>query len=218
MMLHHPSPEILADWSRGALHESAMLAVGCHVWGCSICRAEAAIWESVGGALLEAAAPQPLSAGALAQALARLDLEDIARTSVRERRLPAYLSRFQIPSPLAQHRIGMRRWVTPKIWFAPVIVAPRSSVRTYLVYADRNTTLPTHTHVGREFTTVLHGSFSDDSGTYSAGDFAETDDTVTHAPAVTADSACLCLISADAPMRLHGAAARAIQTLAGNLY
>ena len=46
----------------------------------------------------------------------------------------------------------------------------------------------------------------------------ETDDTITHAPAVTAEDACLCLISADAPMRLKGQPARFIQALAGTLY
>ena len=38
------------------------------------------------------------------------------------------------------------------------------------------------------------------------------------APAVTAQSECLCVISADAPMQLHGHIARLIQAVTGRLY
>jgi anti-sigma factor ChrR (cupin superfamily) len=44
------------------------------------------------------------------------------------------------------------------------------------------------------------------------------DETVVHTPGVTQASECLCLISADAPMRLTGFAARFIQTVTGTLY
>ena len=218
MIQHHPSGEVLSDWARAALHPGAMLAVGCHVHLCAICRQEATLWESVGGALLDSANPAPLSEGALARALARIDEGDRRLRHAKERRAPAFLERFNVPAPLLQNRIGMRRWVTPRIWFAPVVIAPTSTARTYLVYGSANTTLPVHTHVGREFTTVLHGSFCDSTGTFGTGDFAETDDTITHAPAVTQDNACLCLISADAPMRLAGRPARFVQALAGRLY
>ena len=123
-----------------------------------------------------------------------------------------------MPGPLRQSRIGRRLWVTPNIWFAPIAIQPKSSARTYLVYAKRNTAFPMHTHIGREFTNVLHGSFSDATGAYGPGDFAETDESVTHSPAVTRQSDCLCLSSADAPMRLLGLPARLIQTLVGKLY
>jgi putative transcriptional regulator len=216
MIRHHPSPDILADWARGSLHAGAMLTVGCHVHICAICRQETALWESVGGAMLDASAPVALSADAKARVFARLG--ERSETRAAEPRLPAYLQHFALPAPLQRQSIGMRRWVTPNIWFAPIAIAPGSPARTYLVYGKANTTLPAHTHVGREFTTLLYGSFSDDTGSYGAGDFAETDDTITHSPAVTAEDACLCLISADAPMRLKGRPARFIQALAGTLY
>jgi putative transcriptional regulator len=90
--------------------------------------------------------------------------------------------------------------------------------RTYLVYATRNTALAEHTHRGREFTHVIAGAFADPTGRYGAGDFALTDETVTHNPTVTMEAECLCLISADAPMRLSGLAARFLQTATGTLY
>jgi putative transcriptional regulator len=215
---HHPSAELLPDWARGSLHAGAMLAVGCHIYGCAICRREAALWESVGGNLLDAATSASLSEGALARALERLDTPAQSSAAPAQNHAPGYLHRFNPPAPLLAQKIGMRRWVTPNIWFAPIAIPSDSTARTYLVYARRNTVMSKHTHVGHEFTNVLYGSFSDDTGTYGPGDFAETDDSVTHAPAITGDADCLSLISTDAPMRLLGLTARAIQTMTGTLY
>jgi putative transcriptional regulator len=218
MIAHHPPSEVLADWARGSLHAGAMLAVGCHVHGCALCRDEAALWESTAGTFLEATAPVPLVDGALARVLSLMDEAGGVRGFDSEEIAPKFLRRFDVPQLLLRQRIGMRRWVTPKIWFAPIATGTNSTARTYIVFAGRNTTLPMHTHVGREFTCVLAGRFSDDSGSYGPGDFAETDDMITHAPAVTGETECLCLISAEAPMRLTGTPARVIQALAGNLY
>jgi putative transcriptional regulator len=215
---HHPSVELLSDWARGGLHAGARLAVGCHIYGCAICRRETALWESVGGNLLDVESPAALSEGALARTLARLDRAAPTRASVAPHRAPGYLRRFDPPAPLLAQKIGMRRWVTPNIWFAPIAIPAESSERTYLVYARRNTTMAKHTHVGCEFTSILYGSFSDDTGTYGPGDFAETDDSIVHAPAITGESDCLSLISTDAPMRLTGFTARVIQAVTGTLY
>jgi putative transcriptional regulator len=215
---HHPSSEILSDWARGSLHAGARLAVGCHVYACANCREEAALWESVGGELLDGIAPVAMSDLALVRTLARLDGATKPDAVVDVNRAPAFLRRFDPPAPLLRQEIGMRRWITPGIWFAPIAIQPGSPARTYLVFARRNTTMSMHTHVGREFTCILYGSFSDATGTYGPGDFAETDDAIVHAPAVTADSDCLCLASADAPMRLVGLPARVIQTMTGTLY
>ena len=135
--------------------------------------------------------------------------------------LPSFLARFEIPKPLAAQKIGRRRFVTPGIWFAPVAAdgaADNGSTRTYLVYAKAGRVLAEHRHRGREFTQVLAGAFSDDTGRYGQGDFALTDDALSHAPAVTGDGECLCLISAEAPMRLKSFPARILQAMTGSQY
>jgi putative transcriptional regulator len=215
MIKNHPSPELLTDYARGALRDGAMLVVACHLDVCATCRSEAALWEQVGGALLENAEPVALSDGALERAMALLDRQ--ARSD-RAQHAPRFLQQFDIPSALAGKRVGFRRWVTPGIWFAPVRTAGTSSSPTYLVFADRNVTLPLHTHGGRELTLILHGSFSDSTGTYAPGDFVETDETIHHAPSVTTDSACLCLAHSDTTMHLAGRSARLLQSLLGGLY
>jgi putative transcriptional regulator len=207
----------LSDYARGSLPAGMNLVVSCHVHGCEPCRREVAVWESAGALLLLGSEPVALTDGALARALARID-GDIDGSSNAVRKLPGFLDRFSIPAPLLDRNIGSRLRLTPSIWIAPIHIGPESSSPTYLVFAPRNTTLPEHTHRGREFTSVLYGCFRDGSGVFGEGDFEEADEDVSHAPAVTAESDCLCVISADAPMSPHGRVARLVQALAGNRY
>jgi putative transcriptional regulator len=214
MIRHHPPAELLADYARGALDPGARLTVACHVHDCVICRSEAALWESVGGSVLEALEPAVLRHGALERTLARLAEAPSENTS----RLPAFMRAFKTPAPLAHEKIGFRRWVTPNIWFAPIHLGRDVRSYSYLVYARAGTTLAQHTHGGAEYTQILHGSFRDAAGTFGQGDFARTDESILHAPAVTLESDCLCLSSSDEPMQLTGRAARIIQSLLGTLY
>src|SRR5580698_8425531 len=191
MIQHHPDPEILAEYAAGKLHPGAMLVIACHLESCVICRQEAGLWESVGGALLEDSAPVEMSDGALARMMARLDETDAPAAA-----LPSFLERFEIPKALAAQKIGRRRFITPSIWFAPV-QADKGQARTYLVYAKAGRVLAEHSHRGLEFTQVLTGAFCDETGIYGQGDFALTDDALSHAPTVTGEGECLCLISAE---------------------
>ncbi|HEY0299793.1 MAG TPA: ChrR family anti-sigma-E factor [Rhizomicrobium sp.] len=218
MISHHPSPEVLADCARGALNAGATLVVAAHIDLCAGCREEVGLWEHVGGVVLQDEIPASLSESALQNALNRLDRQTHVAEKFPPRRLPGYLDRFVVPQSLRSQDVGRRLWVTPNIWFAPVAARTPDSGRTYLMYARPNTKLSLHTHAGREFTTVLHGAFRDGLGLFGPGDFAETDDDILHAPTVTGDMDCLCLISAEAPMRLTNPIARAIQVLTGTFY
>lgn len=210
MIRHHPSPEILSDYARGALADGMALVIACHVAGCTVCRGEVGLWDSVGGAMLETTDAVALGNDSLAKTLARLNAQDSSKPVA----LPNFLRGLSVPGPLAQRRIGARRWVTPNIWFAPVDGNPL----TYLVFARRNTKLSFHTHGGREYTHVLDGAFDDVIGRFQVGDFADTNEAVEHAPKATPDGSCLCLISSETPMRLKYRPAQIIQLLLGKQY
>jgi putative transcriptional regulator len=172
------------------------------------------LWEGIGGAVLETLETASLNEGALEKTLARLG----SGTSASVPQLPAFMRPFDVPSALSHEKIGFRRWVTPSIWFAPIHLGKNAGSYSYLVYARAGATLAQHTHGGAEYTQVLHGSFRDDTGTFRQGDFAHTDESILHAPAVTLDSDCLCLSSSDEPMQLTNRAARIVQSLLGTLY
>jgi putative transcriptional regulator len=216
MIGHHPSGELLSAHAAGGLRPGAALVVACHLETCEACRREVSLLEGLGGLFLAKATPVALSDGALERTLRRLDMN--GRSPARTLSLPEYLSRFDVPRPLRQHDIGPRRWLAPGIWFAPVDMTPGNEARTYLVWAAKNVTLPRHTHAEREFTAVLHGAYRDDLGNFAAGDFAEADDEIWHAPKVVPETDCLCLLSSDGPMKLAAFSARLVQTFAGMQY
>jgi putative transcriptional regulator len=216
MIQHHPSEEILASHASGALRAGAALAVACHLDACAQCRREAAVLDQIGGLLFEVAAPATLSEGALERALQQIGKDDWHEPEPAP--LPTFLAPFDVPKRLRNYEIVPRRWLAPKIWFAPIITEPGAESCTYFVSAAKNVALPRHTHAGEEFTMVLSGAFQDDLGRFSAGDFVEVNDETWHAPNVTADAACLCLISSDGPMKLEGLTARIIQAYAGMRY
>lgn len=218
MIRHHPSPEILTAYTCGTLRPGAMLIVASHLETCPSCRKDVALWEDCGGALLAEGAVSTLSAGALERIFNRLDEGEETAPQRPPVRVPRFLQRFDMPAALVTQSIPYRRWVTPRIWFAPVAVEFKSTSRTYLVYAGKNTTLPMHGHAGREFTHVITGRFSDRNGSYGPGDFLDADSALDHAPTVSSEYECLCLISADAPLRLRGVPAQLLQAMIGKLY
>lgn len=217
MIVHHPSNEMLSAYASGALVPGEGLVVACHLERCALCAQTVADFESLGGCLLEKTQSEALSEGALARVLAAIDRPG-AMAEERNASVPGYLARFDLPQTLRRQTIGPRQWLTPSIWFAPVNLSPRASARTYLVYGRKNTSLPRHTHAGRELTAVLAGGYRDTLGDFDAGDFVETDETVLHAPSVTTDDACLCLITSDGPMKLRGFLARLVQICARERY
>ena len=216
MTRHHPSGELLASYAAGALTAGQALVVGSHVDTCAECRREVSLFNGLGGLLLAKSEPASLSEGALERMLKRLDSDSAPARAAKA--LPAFLAGFDVPKRLRADMIGHRMWLAPGIWFAPVQVEPNTDSRTFLIYGARGKTLPRHTHAGEELTVVLKGAYTDDLGYFAAGDFAEADDSVSHAQRVTDDGECLCLIASDGPMKIEGFTARLVQAYAGHRY
>lgn len=195
---HHIAEDLLWDYHRGALPVGLRLTVEVHLELCPHCRAETALFDVIGGALLDDVEGVPLSESALDLALARIERpEEPVKTVAKPH--PAFLDGFDLPESLAA-RIAGRYWAAPGVWIAPVHTddAPKGS-KTYLMHVKAGMTMPEHTHRGSEVTLVLKGRFSDVYGDYNQGDIAVCDDEHCHSPAII-DEDCLCLIWQAAPI------------------
>jgi putative transcriptional regulator len=217
MIGHHPSGDLLASYAAGAVGAGAALVIGAHVDACAVCRKEVSLLGALGGFLLVRSEPPALSEGALERMLKRLDREEIAPAR-KSSSLPDFLARFNVPKRLSGHEIGNKTWLAPGIWFAPIKAEPDADARTYFIYGAKGKMLPRHTHPGQELTVVLKGAYTDDLGHFARGDFAQADESVSHAQQVTGDDECLCLIHSDGPMRPDGLVARMVQSFAGQRY
>jgi len=200
MIRHHPSDTTLFACAAGTLPAPHASVVAVHAAQCSECRTALRLATVVGGALLEALPPAPLSDDALARALARLDdtvADPVAGPSLTE---------------LAS---GHWRWIAPGVRLMPLVRRDASGTRLDLIRVTPGTALPQHSHSGREMTCVLHGAFTDQTGEYGIGDVAEGDTDLDHSPIAMAGEHCVCMIATTGRLRAHGVIARILQNLIG---
>lgn len=190
---HHVSEDLLWDYHRGALPAGLRLTVATHLELCPHCRADAAVFDAVGGALLDDIEGVAMSDNALDLALARIERpEEPAKPVAKPQR--EFLAGFDLPDTVNAAHVKARYWAAPGVWMAPIHVddAPKGS-KTFLMHVKAGMTMPEHTHRGPEVTLVLKGRFSDVYGEYSKGDFALCADEHSHSPAIL-DEDCLCLV------------------------
>ncbi|MBU6449138.1 MAG: ChrR family anti-sigma-E factor [Rhodospirillales bacterium] len=201
MISHHPSPETLLAHATGALAAGHAVVVAAHLQGCAQCEAAQTRMESLGGALLEEFAPEPLADEAFAQVLARLDDPAPAPTaSLRQARL-ALPSGVSLPAVLRGAEIGRWLWIGLGLRYSRVRLpwAPEQNVMLLKVAGGRK--VLHHSHGGLELTQVIWGGFHDITGQYGPGDIGEADETTEHQP-VADPEGCICLASLEGGLRL----------------
>ena len=189
---HHPPAELLIDYAAGSLERGRALVVDAHLSACADCRHDKEIAEAVGGALMEALPGAELDSDALAKAMARIERPQRASSPAAPPLRPGWI---EVPADVAV-AARRRRWAAPGVWVAPVLRGPGGQ-RSYLLRVGAGMTVPRHTHAGSELVCVIKGAFTDRGEVYGPGDVAESDGAIEHAPKVTADGECVCLIAAD---------------------
>ena len=204
---HHPAEELLLDLASGRLEHGPALVLKAHLDACPDCRREVDRLEAVGGAMLAALPAAAMDQDALPRAMARIE------TAAP----PASNARIEVgmPQALAGERLGPRRWMAPGLWIRRLEPERGARFSTYLLHTSPQRRLPRHGHVGAEYVCVLQGAFSDATGRYGAGDFACGDEDLVHEPTAEAGEACLCLISTEGRLQMHGLIARVLQPMAG---
>jgi putative transcriptional regulator len=197
MIRHHPEQAMLLDYASGAADEGVSLIVATHLCFCPSCRAAVALAESVGGAMLDDAAP--MRGDALANALARLD------NAAPEPK--AEISRDGTPSPLRQVLGGdlsgvCWRAMGPKLAFANLFRRGQTKVRLLKGMPGADT--GNHGHHAFEYTLVLQGGFTDETGSYDPGDLQVATPEMVHNPVADPGEPCINLAVTTAPLRFDG--------------
>jgi putative transcriptional regulator len=201
---HHPSDLALAEFAAGILDEGRALVLATHLAACASCREVARGFERVRGAILQASEPMPMAPDALQRALQALALDE-KQTS---RRLPE-----EAPaSPLSHYQLGAWRRIGPRVRWRDVERASDGTTRTFMLKAAPGTKIPSHGHIGLEWTCVLHGAFRHQLGRFGPGDFDEADETIDHDPIVEDGEDCICLVALRGGIRFKGWLGRLLQT------
>ena len=73
-----------------------------------------------------------------------------------------------------------------------------------LIKMDPGTSVPLHSHNGREYILVLDGSFSDEHGEYTKGDLQINDHDIKHHPSASKNKGCICLSITESGVVFYG--------------
>ena len=205
-MSRHPAPEeLLLDYAAGALPAGPALAVALHVALDPQSQRTVDRLNAVGGALIEreptAEFAVDLDDAALERALARLDEIPVEpRPAARHHKVFDWA-----PAPLVPHlRPGMD-WRRVLGKFDEIrLDLPGDFHRVSLLRLEPGRGLPEHKHSGYEYTVVLQGGYTDDTGNYGVGDFAVGPGSVRHEPIADPGEPCIAMIVVEKPIVLTG--------------
>lgn len=193
---HHLDDATLMSFAAGSLPGTLAAVAAAHVSMCSRCRAEVAVHERMGAALLSEIAPKKLEAQ-LQPSAPSAGSGDVRQLQPIERMIGGQLE-------------GVRwRWIGPGLWHRPLACTGGGALQ--LIKAAPGASVPDHTHGGSELTLVLRGALVDETGTYKPGDVADLDESVQHTPVADNGVGCICLIANEQPTQFRGALARLMQ-------
>jgi putative transcriptional regulator len=215
--IHHPETDMLLDYAAGKTSQAASVLVATHLALCPACREEVRGYEALGGVLVETAAPAPLSDGALAAALTRLDAlqdEDVAAP-------PAVVADPDtvrlVPQPLRGFLgagLDSLPWKTRGIGVREAMLDfGDPAVRTSLIRIAPGGRILAHTHGDVEHTMVLKGAYSDSTGRFARGDVGTATADLDHMPVAEMDDECICLIVVEGGLKFTGRFSRLLNPL-----
>lgn len=206
-MSRHPAPEeLLLDYATGNLPEGPALAVALHVALDPAARRTVDALSAIGGTLLEGETANEIGEGfdeaALERTLAKLDAAPVEATSGPVAPRPGY---EWAPAALRRYLGVDKAWKKAFGGFEEIrLDLHGDSHRVSLLKLDPGKGLPVHRHAGAEYTIVLQGGYSDNTGNYGVGDFAVGPGPQEHQPIADPGPPCIALIVVEKPIVLTG--------------
>lgn len=198
MITYHPDTNTLVEFAANSLSSAQSVVVSTHLEVCEVCRQRLAELECVGGALFESAEPAEVDSSVLDTVLAKLDEVEEAPAANDANASDLAWTVKQV----RQGNIEGLNWkkVTKTLRIAD-LGAIDGAAEFSLYYIAEGGRIPQHNHSGTETTLVLQGGFSDETGTYHAGDFVTREAGEEHSPTALPGGDCICLAVLESPLR-----------------
>lgn len=195
----HPHPDQLVEFAAGSCRSGVSIAISVHLHYCNQCRQTLSELESTSAVLFEQQAPAPVADTAFASLMDRIAREPAAvEEPTPNPRFPRALASL-IPGSLEA-----LKWNQPMKNLRVTRLLDDGDLIVGLHHMKAGGRVPNHRHRGEEISVVLEGGFSDQLGSYGAGDFISRNVTDTHSPQADAHEDCLVLSVVEAPIKLTG--------------
>ena len=212
MTNHHPSTDMLLQYSAGTATPSHALCVATHLEFCQGCRTAHRRNNAIGGKLMEdlcseedVAVSEDLRGNVMSllqsrQATARNGSAGRESTADEATAIPRTLRRI-----VPQGFNGMDWKMVSATARSCQLFKDDSGTTVSLLKLKPGGRIAKHRHMGNEYTVVLTGAFSDEEGVYRAGDFLLREHGhEAHSPVATKDAECVCLTLQEAPLQFTG--------------
>ena len=198
MITYHPDTNTLTEFAANSLSPAHSVVVATHLEVCELCQQRLSELECMGGALLEDLAPVDVDTAVFDKVLAKLDEVEEAPAANDANASDLALTVKQV----RQGNIEGLNWrkVTKTLRIAD-LGRIDGAAEFSLYHIAEGGSIPQHNHSGSEVTLVLQGGFSDESGTYHAGDFVTREAGEEHSPTAIAGGDCICLAVLESPLR-----------------
>ncbi|RUO44011.1 transcriptional regulator [Aliidiomarina taiwanensis] len=199
---YHPTDELIEHFTAGILSPALSVLVSTHLDLCPRCQqVNLEVEESLAEQLITTS-PAGVNTADYDQMLEHIfnspaPVQQPQRQSLHSLRVNG--KTFVLPPTLARQyqRIGQWSRIPGKMFKAPVQLGSDECI--HLIYMDKGSRVPEHTHKGNEVTLVINGVFNDEQDEYRDGDFVMLDQQHKHQPQ-TQSHDCLTLATLDAPL------------------
>jgi putative transcriptional regulator len=227
MIRYHPDDNLLTEYASGSLAWAVSLSVCAHLQFCPHCRKRVETLNKLGGAILTTSVVEKIEPQTFTQLMDRIrqqkndsgKSEVAPSTSTRSQDLyHADPTLNNLPKVIAKllPADGKLKWqrVSASLRRAR-LVAGQDKYEVAFQKISSGGTVVEHDHRGLEVTLLLHGSFSDENGVYSEGDFLVRNPGEVHRPTATQNQDCLCLSVSEGPVEVTGLLGKIINPFLG---
>lgn len=212
----HPGIALLEQYAEGTLSGDVALAVAAHIDLCPHCqRINHDITVDLATQLAQTS-EKPATDNwqqMIASIVAEPQIEKPSQRTEQQNQVVSVNGReFILPRALQRLSTQHGKWLQLG-GIATAKLPAGSEHHVSLLYIDKDTEVPQHTHLGLEMTLVLSGKIVDENGEYCAGDLLINSPDDTHTPRTLANEDCLCLSVLSAPLQFKKGLTRLLNPL-----
>ncbi|MGB1234302.1 MAG: ChrR family anti-sigma-E factor [Planktomarina sp.] len=205
---HHLTDDLLMGYAAGTLSEAFNLVVATHLSMCDECRAAAAAYDAVGGAVLEGDDLIAMTDDAFVATMQLISTAPKDPIKVKTR------SSGLFPTPLQDYvggDLSSVKWRSIGMGVRQAILPTSKDASVRLLHIPAGAAVPDHGHNGSELTLVLRGAFRDETDRFAVGDIEVANEDLHHQPVAEIGEDCICLAATDAPLKFNGLIPRIAQ-------
>ena len=209
---------LLLDYATGALSRPLEVMVETHIALNEESAKKLDMLMKLGGILLEECEPVSLSEDALDNVMAQIEAETngtiIAMNNNKEAK---QASHSLLPRPLADYIPDLecdKSWRKVGLGLSQHrMTFDGTEIEANIYRIAPGVSVPVHSHEGTEFTLVLAGGFTDETGYYGPGDIAIQETGATHKPVADDDGECIVFAINEGAIKLANPIGRMISYL-----